>query len=188
LTEFGHSFESKRGVYYLVSPEIIVGPFDWRHGKIASDRRRFELAHDYVILYGRNETLAGRLGLAAENMEVIRNRFPGWFSKHQADSISAGGEVTIGNLAQTANALCGLEVTYGPNAAALTLVTSGLRVSAKQLCVGFGIAAAVGGYRVVPTKRGLELRQEFDVKQGAAIEGGHAEGQSHSSGPSLQTS
>jgi len=187
LTAFGHSFPSKRGVYYVVSPEVIgaptSGPFHWNHSYIVIDRRQIELGRDYVILYGRNETLTGRLELAKENMEVIRGHLSGSFYKHAADTIQVGGESTIGNLAKTASALCDLQVTYGRNASALTLVTSGARVSAKQLCVGLGVVAALGGYRIMPTKQGLELRREFHVEQAAAIESEHALGSPRSNDP-----
>ena len=188
LNAFYHSFEWKKGTYYVVSPEIIGGPFGWRNGYIAVDQRRLELESGYIVLYGQSEKLAARLGLARENMKVIRSHLADSFAKHGAEPLQVGGEFTVGKLGEADNQFCGFDILDGQSAF-LAELTTGNWVSTKQLCVGFGVAAALGGYRIVPTKQGLELRHEFDVKQGAAIGGEHAPNIPHSSATSsLETS
>lgn len=172
LNTFFHSFARKKGVYYVVSPEVIAarkyGPFDWKDSYIDVHERQIELGSGYVIVYGQGEKLVGRLELAKENMRVIGSRLRIPPGSH--DPLQTVGETGIENLAEEANGFCGLQVFYGRRPVQIE-VTSGDSISTKQLCIGFGIAAALGGYGIVPTRQGLELRQEFAVDQGAAIEG-----------------
>lgn len=185
---FYHSFEWKNGTYYVVSPEIVGGPFGWKNGYIDGNQQQLELESGYIVLYGRNEKLAARQGLARENMKVIRSHLADSLSDHDAGSLQVGGEFTVGDLSVADDQYCGFHILDGQRAF-LAELTSGNGVSTKQLCVGFGIAAAFGGYRIVLTKEGLELRRQFDVKQGAAIGREHGPRISHSSpASSLQTS
>lgn len=170
LNAFYHSFQWKKGTYYVVSPEIIGGSFGWRKGYIDSDPHQLELDSGYILLYGRNEKIAARLALARENMQALRSHLADSLATHGAEPLQVGGEFTVGKLGDADNQFCGSHI-LGGQSAFLTELTTGNRVSTKQLCVGFGIAAALGGYRIVPTEEGLELRQELDVKQGAAIRG-----------------
>ena len=176
---FLRSLHPKKGVYYLVSPEIIQMPSSLHSiGDIDGRYKQFELRADYIIIYGENEKIASRIELAKENMASIRSELAASLKKLDPTPLTVAGVLNLGDeYKATANGVCGLNIVVPPDR--LTGAMVGDRLSEPHICIGFGIIAGMAGYRITRGEHTLELRRVIDVTQGAQIDRDPAPGGRH---------
>ncbi|MGA7541059.1 MAG: hypothetical protein WBW93_20055 [Steroidobacteraceae bacterium] len=178
---FLRSLHVKKGVYYLVSPEIIeTPPLASSIGDIDAKNRRLELRAGYVIIYGESEKIADRIELAKHNMALISRELAASPAKLDPKPLMAGGILSLGDQYKIANYACRLHaVNVPPSGVTGAMIGDGL--SATRVCVGFGIIAGLAGYKMMPGEHALELQRVIDVMQGALIGRGRAPGSRHPS-------
>lgn len=179
--QFYESLRVRTGLYYVVSPEIIGSAtgstLEGDVTNIAGAVKQRMLNGKFVIVYGEDEEIGRRAELATKNMAVIRHHLPPSVTSAGAMTGEAWGVPDINMLFTGVYSSCHLnflnEIPRG-----IVVSTRGHKVNQTQLCVGFGIAAALAGYEIVPRNHGLQFQRVFAVKQGAMI-GGRARRNPH---------
>jgi hypothetical protein len=110
----------------------------------------------YVVYYKDGDKIDALLARARRNMAAIRKA--GYYTVDDKRDIDFHyGPLPLGNFSEMTNALCHFSLPLDLAPTAVTMVY-GLDISNEQICVGYGVLAAVTGFDVEARGKTLALK------------------------------